>query len=137
MALIKCIECGNAISDKSETCVHCGCPTKLSLKTPTIPESKIDKDRIKRHMINGDLVKAVQHVIEMTGWDVMESKQYVMDFCELNNIQTPKPDTRVKCPKCGCTDIGVVNRGYSIITGFIGSGKPMNVCKKCGKRWYP
>jgi|GEM_PF-1374151 len=26
MALIRCPECGNAISDKSEKCIHCGYP---------------------------------------------------------------------------------------------------------------
>ena len=31
MALIKCIDCGNMISDSSEMCVHCGCPTKKSM----------------------------------------------------------------------------------------------------------
>ena len=44
---------------------------------------------------------------------------------------------QVRCPKCGCTDIGVANRGFSIVTGFIGSGKSMNVCKKCGYKWKP
>ena len=44
---------------------------------------------------------------------------------------------KVSCPKCGCTDIGITNRGYSIIWGFIGSGKSMNVCKKCGYKWKP
>ena len=46
-------------------------------------------------------------------------------------------NNQVKCPKCGCTDIGVANRGYSIVTGLIGSGKSMNVCKKCGHKWKP
>lgn len=45
--------------------------------------------------------------------------------------------TRPKCPKCGCTDIGVTNRGYSIVWGLLGSGKSMNVCKKCGHKWKP
>ena len=31
MALIKCIDCGNMISDSSEMCVQCGCPTKKSM----------------------------------------------------------------------------------------------------------
>lgn len=44
---------------------------------------------------------------------------------------------KVHCPKCGCTDIGVANRGYSLMWGFIGSGKSMNVCKKCGYKWKP
>lgn len=26
MALIKCKECGKEISDKTKTCIHCGCP---------------------------------------------------------------------------------------------------------------
>lgn len=45
--------------------------------------------------------------------------------------------SQVHCPKCNCTDIGVANRGYSLIWGFIGSGKSMNVCKKCGYKWKP
>lgn len=50
--------------------------------------------------------------------------------------QTQSTST-VSCPKCGYTDIAVANRGFSIITGFIGSGKSMNVCKKCGYKWKP
>ena len=26
MAIIKCPECGNMVSDKAKACVHCGCP---------------------------------------------------------------------------------------------------------------
>lgn len=43
----------------------------------------------------------------------------------------------VRCPKCGSTSIATTNRGYSVVTGFIGSGKPMNVCQKCGYRFKP
>ena len=39
------------------------------------------------------------------------------------------------CPKCGSTSIATVNRGYSMVTGFIGSGKPVNVCQVCGHKW--
>lgn len=28
MAIIKCVECGNNISDKAEVCPHCGCPSR-------------------------------------------------------------------------------------------------------------
>lgn len=37
MALIKCPECGNEVSDKAETCIHCGCPLK-SEQTVTCTE---------------------------------------------------------------------------------------------------
>lgn len=43
----------------------------------------------------------------------------------------------IRCPKCGSTAISTVNRGFSIITGFIGSGSPRNVCQKCGYKWKP
>lgn len=43
----------------------------------------------------------------------------------------------VSCPKCGCTQISTINRGYSAMWGFIGSGKPVNVCQKCGYKWTP
>lgn len=39
------------------------------------------------------------------------------------------------CPKCGSPAIATVTRGYSIIWGFIGSGKPVNVCQNCGHKW--
>lgn len=32
MALIKCSECGKEISDKSKTCIHCGCPVENETK---------------------------------------------------------------------------------------------------------
>ena len=41
------------------------------------------------------------------------------------------------CPKCGSTSIATVNRGYSLILGFIGSGTPMNVCQACGYKFRP
>jgi len=33
MAIIKCQECGNEISDKAKKCPHCGCPQKTVLKS--------------------------------------------------------------------------------------------------------
>ena len=41
------------------------------------------------------------------------------------------------CPKCSSTAIATVNRGYSIVWGFWGSGTPMNVCQACGHKFKP
>ena len=43
----------------------------------------------------------------------------------------------VTCPKCGSSSISTVNRGYSLLSGFIGSGTAVNVCQKCGYKWEP
>lgn len=48
-----------------------------------------------------------------------------------------KEANQVKCPKCGSTQIGVTNRGYSLLSGFIGSGSARNVCQNCGYKWKP
>jgi uncharacterized membrane protein YvbJ len=37
MALIKCRECGNNISDKSKACPRCGCPTSYSIDSERAP----------------------------------------------------------------------------------------------------
>ena len=46
-------------------------------------------------------------------------------------------DSAVTCPKCGSTSIQTNNRGFSFLTGFVGSGSPRNVCQKCGFKWKP
>ena len=42
-----------------------------------------------------------------------------------------------KCPKCGSTSITTGSRGYSLFTGFLGSGKTVNRCGNCGYKWEP
>jgi len=43
MALIKCPECGREISDKAESCPHCGMPIETSM---TVAETKTDESKI-------------------------------------------------------------------------------------------
>ena len=50
---------------------------------------------------------------------------------EIHNPQIPC------CPRCGSTSIATINRGYSIVWGFLGSGTPMNVCQACGHKYKP
>ena len=42
-----------------------------------------------------------------------------------------------KCPKCGSTYVALGTRGWSMLTGMIGSNNPMNVCQTCGYKWKP
>ncbi len=43
----------------------------------------------------------------------------------------------VSCPKCGSISIATGQRGYSMVSGFIGSGKTVNRCANCGYVWKP
>ena len=53
---------------------------------------------------------------------------------ELRKQQSQQQNTP-QCPKCGSTAIEATQKGYSLLTGFIGSGKTMNYCKNCGHKW--
>ncbi len=43
----------------------------------------------------------------------------------------------LKCPKCGSTAVAIGQKGFSLLTGFIGSSQTMNRCGKCGYKWKP
>lgn len=43
--------------------------------------------------------------------------------------------TTICCPWCGSVEFTLLNRGYSIWTGFLGSGKVKRVCNRCKKEF--
>ncbi len=44
----------------------------------------------------------------------------------------PEPvNSRICCPFCGSDQITVLSQGYSLLTGFWGSGNPRRVCNRC------
>lgn len=47
------------------------------------------------------------------------------------------PNAPVMCPRCGSTQVIIGQRGYSMLTGFLGSQKTTNRCGKCGYSWQP
>lgn len=61
-------------------------------------------------------------------WQIKEEKE---------QRESQKKESAPKCPVCGSTYISTVNRGYSLFSGFVGSGSPRNVCQKCGHKWKP
>ena len=44
---------------------------------------------------------------------------------------------QIKCPSCGSYQVHAGKRGWSIALGFIGSGKVILTCLKCGKKFAP
>ena len=53
----------------------------------------------------------------------------------------PKDDPNVRvqatirCPHCGFTDYTIMQRGWKMTTGFLGSSKPVRVCNRCMKKF--
>lgn len=41
----------------------------------------------------------------------------------------------VRCPKCGSKEYTLLNKGFSLLTGFIGSGRIKRVCNYCKREF--
>lgn len=167
MALIICPECGKEVSDKAVACIYCGCPMEestaslpaSSLKKVCIPccngtNYKIMAIKIIREVTGLSLADAKNlseqpHPIIVDNVDVNSATQIAYQFLKqginAQVIDSDKNVTEIKplnsvvpcCPNCGSTFIATVNRGYSLMWGVIGSGKPMNVCQVCGYKFKP
>ncbi len=76
---------------------------------------------------------------EATQRRIAIDKDFLDNPPRTENYQTPtvKKESAPKCPVCGSTYISTINRGYSLFSGFVGSGSPRNVCQKCGHKWKP
>ena len=73
------------------------------------------------------------------------NKKLHKNISEINNSNKPHtvqpsqpiPQNILTCPKCGSTAVTTGQRGFSIITGFLGSSQTMNRCGNCGYKWKP
>lgn len=146
MALIKCPECGREISDRSDKCIHCGYPIVKVSKTFLFNGVESDKAFFLDKSI--DLadrqrkLRAISDVGNSAAWDFVMEWDESGEIPDVVNHETlaearERERNTIKCPKCGSTAIQTVNRGYSLMTGFFGSGSPRNVCQKCGYKWKP
>lgn len=144
MALIKCPECGKEISDKSKQCIHCGYPLDNELnndisieiseltafsKCPICGTSKNDMKicPVCGYKV-GDDIPNREDIKKKIDENMNQAK---------NDYKIKQSNAPIKCPKCGSTAITAGQRGYSFLTGFIGSSKTVNRCANCGHKWKP
>lgn len=78
------------------------------------------------------LLDAMEKVLDTTNIEIE-----LVDTGESVIVPDRKKSLVPCCPKCGSTSIATVNRGFSIVWGFLGSGNPVNVCQACGNKFKP
>lgn len=94
--------------------------------------------------ITYDNAKWLQDELRKYGCSVIIQKTYSKDTSKeneiidklINNKQIIN-DAPIVCPKCKSTQVVIGTRGFSMITGFVGSNKTTNRCGKCGYKWQP
>ncbi|MDO4976827.1 MAG: zinc ribbon domain-containing protein [Eubacteriales bacterium] len=96
--------------------------------------------------ISDELINAMgqQHYQTLLEWhaknpdkSTCESALQAVHSNSLPPIASKAVDNSLRCPECGSTAITTGTRGFSIISGFIGSGTVMNMCGHCGYKWKP
>lgn len=94
--------------------------------------------------VMGELVETKKHIsvkcMECGKVNVVFTKPEVT----IDNVDVVVPSAaekiataKLKCPRCGSTAVTTGQRGFSILTGFLGSNKTVNRCGKCGYTWKP
>lgn len=89
---------------------------------------------------NRDLILAM---IELRKKDVIEFETKMQSFRREYKTRNEEKKRRIQeslkpeCPKCGSKSITAGQKGYSLLTGFIGSDKTVNRCASCGYKWKP
>lgn len=174
MALIKCPDCGNNISDKSEMCIYCGYPLAkeklielynvIYLGMSYIPyEKKIALINILGHLCKSDRISAYD-IVKLDNYTIIKSVTKSNAEWIVGVLQQYKCNTKIEqskdseasdqdqmissyinnnggctiiCPRCGSNSVTTGQRGFSLLTGFLGSNKTVNRCGKCGYSWKP
>lgn len=157
MALIKCPECGRDISSFSNQCIHCGFPLEqigqdgicvIDGTAHNLTEFKdrlLSADRNDKEETN-KIIRDLYHVIgTISIYAAAELAKIILNTGKIPveydgsrlTVHATKDDGLLHCPKCNSTNVTTGSRGYSIMWGFIGSGKTVNRCGSCGHKWEP
>ncbi|MDE7360014.1 MAG: hypothetical protein K2N39_11430, partial [Lachnospiraceae bacterium] len=82
----------------------------------------------------------LQAMIDLKEKDIIEYNLKMSQFkaqLQQQKSNAPQSGSTVHCPRCGSTNITAGQRGYSLLTGFVGSGSTVNRCANCGHKWKP
>lgn len=157
----KCIYCGYSISVNAQNnnhggiCVIDGIPFDLSEFREYIinaieADGEVSEDdrcelinnlsAVCTHVTKTTVEKVVDQIIS-TG--IVPEKYETYHFRKgqeyIRSIEKTEKTTNtvIRCPKCNSTAVTAGQRGYSVVWGFVGSGKTVNRCAKCGHKWEP
>lgn len=63
--------------------------------------------------------------------DMEDAERQLKEVCPNSPLLKATPSKVVRCPRCASTEYTLLNKGYSIFTGFLGSGRIKRVCNYC------
>lgn len=79
-------------------------------------------------------------LVELGYENMIENDRSSSEYSKYNanaDIYFNDYDGSIICPRCKSHQVTTGSRGYSLITGFVGSNKTVNRCGRCGYTWKP
>lgn len=140
--LEKCEECGanqvNVVDDKEEyykICYCCGIKKDIIVKQDYVNNFECPDCGSLSGKLEENAQKLGVRCNNCGKLHIMLEKHTTVD--NRNKVVETKTTNTPKCPKCGSTSITAGQRGYKLLTGFLGSNKTVNRCANCGHQWKP
>ena len=93
--LITCPECGKTVSDKAETCVHCGAPIQKT--ATTVSQEPVSTETLSTPDVVEEV--ATQSVVETVSIDDLSDDDFLMNDIVTEDVQPKKTETVNISPK--------------------------------------
>ena len=149
--LFICPNCGKFETSKNTLyfiCDNCGTPYKSTDITRDEYWDEFTKFFLDKKGDEYNLNVIKEYVGDTINWDLYYTNKKTQEENINNKIKyQQQKEAKEKarqdainnphCPKCGSTAITAGQRGYSILTGFLGSNKTVCRCANCGHSWKP
>lgn len=101
-------------------------------KTACLEDSPID---LAQHGDTFFLIKEFKAPPRDSNGSSDKAKEILRTYIPDAFSEAKAKEVSISCPRCGCSEFTLLNRGYSVWTGFLGSGKVKRVCNKCKKEF--
>ena len=101
-------------------------------KTTCIDDKPID---LEQHGDTFFLVKEFKAPPRDASGSSDEAKKVLRTYIPDAFIYPESNTPIIRCPKCGSKEYTLMNKGYSLLTGFLGSGRVKRVCNYCKKEF--
>lgn len=130
-----CLDCGSAWywhSSTSKKCIKCGSEN-------TTDEIDDYNCKMDDYLLLFNISHDGNFILQMLKLKNDDPIEYELKMAQFREIAERKKaeESKPRCPKCGSTSITAGQKGYSILTGFLGSNKTVNRCSNCGHTWKP
>ena len=132
-----CPVCGADLSGddvQSGEVEHPGWVTWWYLKDKRYNDDYSLWDKQPYHPEHYEVVKEFKAPPEVNPGDLDEVKRILRTYIP-DAFAPAEEEPPVRCPYCFSTEYTLMNRGYGLLTGFIGSGKVKRVCNRCKREF--